>query len=111
MTAGELFYKTIEAHWYEWKEKDRKNPKYVKVLNPDFVNIGADSAFNVSIFLVDHKMNIGNAGLQYNKLKSFKHATATLSYYKLFNNCTIVEDEEKIKQLTSLEAKLLLIGR
>lgn len=111
MTVGELFYQTIGAHWYEWKEKNRKNAKYVKVLNPEFASMtGADASSNVSVILVDKDMNVGANRIHYNKIKSLRYATATLSYYKLFNNCTVIEDEEKLSKLKILEAKLYLIG-
>ena len=108
MTGLNIFYNAFEEHWLEFKHPARVNVSWVKVidLSPKY---SGDVGSNVRVISVYKDGKIGPRKNSIDKIKNIINATENLSYYKLFKNCIVVKDEEKINELTLIEVKLRLL--
>ena len=113
MTGKEFFNEAFGTAWFKFQPPDRKNYFYVKLVTDPAASLwlGNDDSSNVPIVIIDNKMTkAGKRKIALNRIRRLRDAADTLSFYKLFNNCTIIEDKEVLKELYIIETKLYLIG-
>ena len=110
MTGSEFFQKHFGPVWFKFSPPKRKNHYYVKLTSQTQGLWHQSDASNIPVVIIDNNLKtVGSKKIPIDDVRKFSHTTDTLSFYKLFQNCEVLEDEEILDQLSVIEAKLYLL--
>ena len=105
MTPWELFCDTFKDKWMALQPPNRKTPDYIK-----FIGDSRSIESNIRVIKVSNKFKIGPNRVDIGRIRKLRAALDDVSYYKIFENCTFIDDPGLEEKLNIIEAKLRLLS-